>query len=260
LIFTRQMPMAQSKRDPYHAWIYKKIDLYITITERLRQDAIRYIPLPPSRIQRLYYGVSAPPARSERDPDFLSISQPGDFNIGVFSRLEFQKGQHLVIEAVRILRDRKIPARLYIAGDVMYEDYKASLVEQVQSSGLREHVVFKGFLSKPAPAMMCLDALVLPSRNEAFGLVLVEAMRSAVAVLGVNGGGVPEIIDDGVTGMLFEWDKPEQLADKLEQLFRDPALRRRLAEEGKQKADQQFDDKLHFDQLESLFRSVIAPR
>src|SRR6185436_7799378 len=86
LIFTRQMPMAQSKRDPYHAWIYKKIDLYITITERLRQDAIRYIPLPPSRIQRLYYGVSAPQARSERDPDFLSISQPGDFNIGVFSR------------------------------------------------------------------------------------------------------------------------------------------------------------------------------
>ena len=257
-VFTRQMPLKHQKKDPYHRWLYTKIDLMITITDLLKRDALEKLPIHPDRIQRLYYGVASPPPRDEAFiKEFLTISQPGDFNIGVFSRLEFQKGQHQVIEALSTLKKKSIPAKLYIAGDVMYADYKESLIRQIQESSLQDDVVFKGFLAKPVLAMMGLDVLILPSRNEAFGLVLIEAMRSGVAVMGVNAGGVPEIIDHNKTGMLFEWDNTDQLAGQLEYLFSNPAAKNTLAQLGKKKSDEEFNSDLHFRKLEDLFLTLI---
>ncbi len=261
LVFTRQMPMKQTKKDPYHRWIYGKVDLFITITEKLRLEAIEKLPVPSSRITRLYYGVPAPPQLDRPFLEhFLSISQPGDFNIGIFSRQEFQKGQHTLIAAMKMLVDRRIPARLYIVGDVMFPEYHKVLVDAIADNQLKDRVVFKGFLQEPVRAMMGVDALVLPSRNEAFGLVLIEAMRCGVVVLGVNAGGVPEIIDHNETGLLFEWENSNQLADELEHLYRDPAFRTKLATSGKEKADRLFNSENHFRDLELLFANVMANR
>ncbi len=258
LVFTRQMPLKHNKKDPYHHWLYTKIDLMITITDQLKRDALEKLPLPPERIMRLYYGVATPPARDEKlIKEFLTISRSGDFNIGVFSRLEFQKGQHLVIDALGKLRKKNIPAKLYVAGDVMNSAYKESLLKQVASSELQDDVVFKGFLTNPAFAMMGMDVLILPSRNEAFGLVVIEAMRCGVAVMGVNAGGVPEIIDHEKTGLLFEWDNTDQLASQLEHLFKNPAFKNGLSQAGKKKADDEFNKELHFSKLENLFLMLI---
>jgi L-malate glycosyltransferase len=258
LVFTRQMPMAQDKKDPYHRWLYTNIDLFLTITEQLRNDAIQKLPIPGDRIKRLYYGVPAPPAKDENFlREFMNISQLGDFNIGVFSRLEFQKGQHLVIEALKRVRSKNIPAKLYVVGDVMFQDYKASLLRQMEENGLSGFITFKGFIPTPVLAMQGMDAVILPSRNEAFGLVLIEAMRSGVAVLGVNAGGVPEIIDHEKTGLLFEWDNVAQLSDQLEFLFKNPEIRATLARNGKLKADSEFNSDLHFKRLENLFEELL---
>ena len=258
LVFTRQMPLTHKKKDPYHRWLYTKIDLFITITELLKRDALEKLPLPSDRVLRLYYGVPAPPSKDEVFlKQFLTISQPGDFTIGVFSRLEYQKGQHLVIDALKKLVGKEIPARLYIVGDVMSAEYNESLLSQVKSLGLTDRVVFKGFLPQPALAMMGMDVLVLPSRNEAFGLVLAEAMRCGIAVMGVNAGGVPEIIDDKQTGLLFEWGNTDQLAGHLEHLFREPAFKNQLARRGKEKADREFNREAHFQQLENLFSALM---
>jgi glycosyltransferase involved in cell wall biosynthesis len=199
--------------------------------------------------------VTPPPPRDEKFlKEFLSISSPGDFNIGVFSRLEFQKGQHTLIEALKTLRDHSIPAKLYVVGHVMYEDYKESLVKRINELQLNSDVCFKGFISNPTLAMEGLDALVLPSRNEAFGLVLIEAMRCGVVVLGVNAGGVPEIIDHEKTGLLFEWENAEQLAEQLRFLYQNPVQRKTMAERGRAKAEREFDSDMHFEKLETLFK------
>lgn len=259
LVFTRQMPMPNSKKDPYHRLIYSQIDLYITITERLKQNALDRLTVAPEKIHRLYYGVRpAPPLDPLFLKDFLTLSKPGDFNIGVFSRLEHGKGQHTSIEALNILKNSfKIPARLYIVGDVMVPAYKESLVNRISELGLNEEVAFKGFLKEPMLAMQGMDALILPSRSEAFGLVLIEAMRCGVVVLGVKAGGVPEIIDHEETGMLFEWEDYNQLAGQLARLYQSPDLRKKLSESGKRKADQEFNEELHFQRLETFFKKVI---
>lgn len=259
LVFTRQMPMKHEKKDPYHRWIYRQINLFITITELLKRDAIEKLPIRAEQITRLYYGVKPPPPRDEAFlKGFLNLSQPGDFNIGVFSRLEFQKGQHLVIDAAALLARKGIPVKLYIVGDVMYADYKESLEEQVRRLSLEDRVVFKGFIPKPALAMIGMDVLLLPSRNEAFGLVLIEAMRCGVTVMGVNAGGVPEIIDHEKTGLLFEWNEPQKLADQLLYLYENPEVRREIAQRGKEKADREFDSEVHFQRLETLLAGLLV--
>jgi len=258
IIFTRQMPMPHRKKDIYHRFIYSKIDLFITITEQLKKDALRKLPIQNNKIVRLYYGVSEPPKKDENYlHDFLSISQPGDFNIGVFSRIVHLKGQHMVIRAAAILHKMNIPVKIYLVGDVMNEEYKQSLVDEIALHNLSGHVRFCGFISEPMRAMQGLDVLVLPSQSEAFGLVLIEAMRCGVAVLGVGAGGVPEIIDHQRTGQLFEWDNVTQLAEQLQELYRNPEKRTKLALQGKHKADKEFNSKLHFEKLEALFSSVL---
>jgi glycosyltransferase involved in cell wall biosynthesis len=162
----------------------------------------------------------------------------------------------VVISALKKLIDKNIPAKLYIAGTVMDSDYKESLVRQVGEFNCKENVVFKGFLSDPRQAMLGLDTLVLPSRREAFGLVLIEAMRSNVAVIGTNDGGVPEILDHNKTGLLFEWNNPDQLAECLEYLYKNPHARVALARNGQKKADEQFSSELHFKKLEKLFKGL----
>jgi len=260
LYFTRQMPLPHFKHDPYHRWLYSHLTGMITITEKLKQDVLKKIPIDADRVQRLYYGVPAPvPITAAERRDFLSISSPTDFNIGVFSRLEHQKGQHVVLEALHQLAKKGISPKLYFAGNTTDEGYAQNLKQKVIDYALEKQVTFKGFLKEPQKAMQCLDVYILPSRSEAFGLVLAEAMRCGVTVIGVRAGGVPEIIKHEQTGLLFEWDNPEQLAEQIEFLMLHPDIRKRLSITGKTKADQEYDENIHFDKLLTIL-SETPPR
>lgn len=251
--FTRQMPLPNSKRDPYHRWVYSHVAGMIAITEKLKRDILEHIPIAPERVHRLYYGVPPPPPRDEAwNEKFLSLSKPGDFNLGVFSRFEFQKGQHTVVEALHWLREKGFPAKLYLGGGVADESYVERLRKSIGEKGLDAAVAFKGFMTEPMRAMQALDVYILPSRAEAFGLVLAEAMRCGTAVIGTNAGGVPEIIDHEQTGLLYPWDDAGELARLLARLFQDSSWRAALARRGKAKADDLFDEDKHFDRLAEL--------
>jgi glycosyltransferase involved in cell wall biosynthesis len=253
LYFTRQMPLPSPKRDPYHRWVYGKVDGMIAISEKLRRDILEKIPILPERVHLLYYGVPAAPERDEAwCRSFLSISREHDFNVGVFSRFEQQKGQHTAVEALRLLRERGVPAKLYLAGNVADEQYLSTLRDRIRAARLDDAVAFKGFLKEPMHAMQAVDVYVLPSRAEAFGLVLAEAMRCGTAVIGTNAGGVPEIIEHGETGLLYAWDDAEELAQLLERAYREPEWRASLAARGKAKADDAFDERRHFDRLAEI--------
>lgn len=257
IFFTRQMPLPNFKHDLYHRWLYRHLAGMITITDQLKKDVVAKIPIKQELVQRLYYGVPAPiPITLQEKHEFLSISSPTDINIGVFSRLEFQKGQHLVVEALHQLAKRGLHPKLYIAGNVSQKNYEEDLKQKIAAYKLDEQVVFKGFLNEPQKAMQCLTIYILPSRNEAFGLVLAEAMRCGVAVMAVGAGGVPEIIEHEKTGLLFAWDNPTQLADQIEFLIEHPEEREKLALRGKEKADRDFEESIHFDKLGKILSNL----
>lgn len=253
LVYTRQMALTREKRDLYHRFLYQHLDYYLTITENLRKEALRFLPLRPDLIRVLYYGV---PAQSQVDSNvceqyFNKFELKDDiFTAGMFGRIEPGKGQHLLIDATLTLIDKGVKIQSAIIGHIMDQSYFDDLNKKVNESGHADKICFAGFHSNPTSVMSCFDVIVLASQAETFGLVLPEAMRAGTAVIGTNAGGVPEIIQDGETGLMFTPGSSDEMAACLQRLIDEPAFRRDLAVNGKIFADQNFSEEKHFASLD----------
>jgi glycosyltransferase involved in cell wall biosynthesis len=260
LVYTRQMAITRNKHDWYHRFLYSHVDLYLTITDELAAAAKRFLPMPESSIQRLYYGVDRPSTmdldRREEVRKSLGIKANCDFAIGLVGRIEQGKGQHVLIDAVARLYKEGLAVHATIIGPVMDQVYYGEIQNAVQDRGLQEVVTFYGSHHNPVEIMGAFDVVVLATKKETFGLVLIEAMRSGVAVIGTNAGGVPEIIEHEKTGLLVEPQDATDLADKLRQLYQDNTGRQRMAENGRQKADRLFATEAHYEQLERYFGNL----
>ncbi|MCH8204508.1 MAG: glycosyltransferase family 4 protein [Candidatus Hydrogenedentes bacterium] len=261
LVYTRQMGVMSSKHDRYHRFVYRHVDRYIVITKRLQEEARRFLPLPPGDIRLLYYGVPDPPPSARQEcPDFLNrsgLEGPG-IKVGLFGRIAHVKGQHLLGEAVEILMARACGIRAALIGGIIDQVYFDGLMDRIETSGLSDRLKYLGFIEDPISVMGCFDVVVLTTYTETFGLVIAEAMRAGTAVIGTNAGGVPEMIEDGETGLLFEEGDAAGLADAIQRLATDPSLRARLAASGKAFADEHFSEPRHFEGLRHIFESVLS--
>ena len=254
LVYTRQMKITRRKNDIYHRLLYAQMNLMLTITRQLEGEAKLYIPVQDWQISTLYYGVKAPGAflphediRQQRDK--LGFAEQ-DFIVGLLGRLERGKGQHLLIEALALAAQDGLDLKAMIIGHEMKPGYRNNLRDLVHSKGLDDNIVFMDFVAEPQQLMQLCDCIALTSFEETFGLVLPEAMRSGVAVVGSNRGGVPEIITHERTGLLFESGDAASLYKQIRHLYTEPDFRKRLAENGKLEADARFNSDDHFSALE----------
>ncbi len=253
LIYTRQMAITRSKDDLVHRWFYKQLDKVLVISQLLAQQAQHFFPIDPARIKVLYYGV---PAGSSGVPDCASLFPPGVFerrrlNIAVFGRVEHVKGQHVMLDAVAGLINAGYDISLSIIGHVMDQNYAAQLHRDVSGAGIQDNVRFTDFVNNAQELMRCFDVLALTTYCETFGLVLIEAMRAGVAVIGTDCGGVPEIIEHDQSGLLVKPGDAAELRSVIDSIYMDPSRLQRLAVAGKQRADHLFAQENHYAQLEA---------
>ena len=156
------------------------------------------------------------------------------------------KGQAYLIDACHQLRGRGFNFECHFVGDG--PDRKA-LTHLVQRAGLSDRVHFHGRLTRDQIARLLLDADVLaaPSvptrdgRREGIPVVLMEAMGSGVPVIASNLSGIPELVNDQLTGLLVRPRDATSLANALERYIKDPDLRRRLGRAGREKVVEEFD-------------------
>lgn len=258
LVYTRQMALTRKKHDPYHNLLYKNVDAYVVITQALYDAARRYLPLGEGCLHLLYYGVPAPADRDEDCKKYLTDNDilPEAFKVAIFGRVEEGKGQHLVVKAVRQLNKEGKHTQLAMIGHVMDKNYFHKLENEIKSSNLDKFIHYLGFHDKPTSIMNCFDAVILASKCETFGLVLPEAMRAGVAVVGSNCGGVPEIIKHQETGLLFESENAQDLTMQLRKLIDDPEFCDKLSAAGKIDADERFSEERHFGKLIEIFQNA----
>jgi glycosyltransferase involved in cell wall biosynthesis len=255
LIYSRHMALTRSKLDWWHRWQYRQVDQFVVVTRLLARQATELLPLDKSRIRVLYLGVKK---FAESGADCKRFFGKADFprrklNLALFGRIEPYKGQHVLIEAVEALKARGLDISATLIGHVMDRDYATRLQQEVGKKNLNRHIRFIDFVPEAARHMGCFDVIVLATEAETFGLVLVEAMQAGVAVIGTNAGGVPEIIEDGITGLLTEPGNSVSLARVIERLYHDEALRQELAAQGRKKALGQFSEAVHFERLMEIF-------
>ncbi len=238
--------------------MYNSLDAYIVITKKLVRQAKQFLPLDTDKIHLLYYGIPTPD-KFNQDNCLLSQLELADekfFRVGLFGRIEYGKGQHLLLDALSQLTKAGLNIRVYIIGHIMDDKYFNNLMKRSNEEHLDDKFIHIGFHENPMSIMPCFDVITLTSYSETFGLVLIEAMRSGVAVIGTNSGGVPEIIKHESTGLLFEPGNATQLAKSIETLYKKPNVMKSIANEGKKFADQKFSDKTHFETLASILKMV----
>ncbi len=260
LVYTRQMMITRAKDDFYHNFLYRQLDLLLTITKELEGLCKKFIPLIANRITTLYYGVKSPKIFLDKKDKTEQRKKLGfaenDFIAGLIGRLEQSKGQHLLIEAIHTAKNNGRNIKALIVGHEMAQGYRDTLKKQADKRGVLNNIIFQDFTSEPQQLMQLCDCIILASGQETFGLVLPEAMRASVAVIGSNSGGVPEIIKHDNTGLLFESQNANDLYQQIRQLFDSPDKKSQLAKQGKIKADSVFNNDHHFEELETLLANA----
>jgi len=156
----------------------------------------------------------------------------------IVARLHPEKGHAHLFKALSDIRRRvSKPVRLLVAGAGSFDsDYR----KQVQAVGCEDIVSFLGFRKDSADLMTAADLVILPSVAEAFGLALTEALYLGTPVVATRVGGIPEIVDDGVDGLLVEPGDSKGLADAIVTLLNDPARLRGMAGAGREKVINRF--------------------
>ncbi len=178
--------------------------------------------------------AGAPPPLERTDPQALPLVLPSDVPVvGLVGRLQPWKGQDRLLRAQAILRERGHDIHLLIVGGDSYElspEYAASLPALATELGLDGAVTMTGEVPDAGPYMERMDVLVNASDPEPFGIVLLEGMARAVAVVAVNSGGPGEFIEHEKTGLLASSGQPQALADALEPLLVSSSLRSTLGQ------------------------------
>ncbi len=171
-------------------------------------------------------------------------------------RLTRQKGFDLAISALATVRDRFPRARLVIAGD---GPERPSLEEQANRVGQAQAVHFAGWVAPSRVPEVIRDSSVVlvPSREgEAFGLVALQAAQMGRPVVAARVGGLPEVVADGETGLLFEPEDPSDMARAIMRLLERPEEASRFGRAGRRRALDLFTGRRYVDEYDRLYRHL----
>jgi glycosyltransferase involved in cell wall biosynthesis len=141
--------------------------------------------------------------------------------IFVVGTIETRKGQYLAVQALSRLIQNETALRLNIVGAVLHSEktYLRKLKKEIREFGLEKQVKFWGTQNEMSSIYQQADLVLIPSLAEPFGRVAIEAGYYGKPVICSNRGGLPEIVVNGKTGFVFNPDKLNDLADKVEQFL-----------------------------------------
>lgn len=221
--------------------------------------------IPPRRGSVVYDGIATTPfdrdVARQRLRSELSIS-PATELVGMVGRLASQKDYPTLIEAgARVLQSRP-GVRFLVVGDhsttQAFRDYHRGLEELLGAHRMREHFIFTGFREDIPQILSALDVFVLSSHFEGLPLVILEAMAQGTPVVATAVGGVPEVVQDDVTGLLHRHEDDADLASKILALLSDEGLSRRLANAGHRLVQEQFTLQHFVAGIAGIYRGLLS--
>lgn len=243
VIFYQQMQSGINKKDFYHNFIYNNLDGAIVLTEKMRQMILETTKINPVKTFVVPYGVKWQEFLNHKNNIFSnrsSFNLPDDaFIVGCIGRIEPKKGQDTLLEAYKLANLEN--SKLIFAGSVDDRKYFQKLQDYTKENDLTNRVEFLKFTYEVSRLMSTFDCLVVPSHSETFGMVVLEGMACSLPVIATNSGGIPEIIDNGINGLLFEPKNVYELANCLKKIYFEIELRNKIAEKGLEKVKIKFD-------------------
>jgi glycosyltransferase involved in cell wall biosynthesis len=244
------------RRGPAAAWLCREAAAVLAISRSVAAA------LPCADRATVVYNSVTVPAATPRSRAELGLPPVGPL-VAMAATLRRWKGHDDFLEmAARAAPGMGEAVRFVLIGGSIFDDdeadYGADLVQRAAALGLADRVIFLGQRDDLADLWPHLALLVHPARAEPFGRVVAEALVAGVPVVAYRDGGVPEIVDDGESGLLVAPGDVGALADAVARLMADPELRNRLARCGQLRAARRFAPATHARAVEAVYDRLLA--
>jgi glycosyltransferase involved in cell wall biosynthesis len=230
----------------------------IAVSDHVREFTIKYFPFIAARkIVVIHNGVDVARIQMshEREESRRSLGiASSEFVIGFVGRLEKQKGLQYLLEAMKELNESFTHLKIIIAGD---GTLRKNLEEQARTAALN-NIVFLGYQRDTTKLYAAFDVFVLPSLFEGLPVSAIEAMAASCPVVATRVGGVVEVVDHEVTGLLVDPGKPAQLADALRRLLTKPDLCKQMGAKGRVRAKQEFSAEMMIAKTERVYNELLG--
>jgi L-malate glycosyltransferase len=249
------MPLVAHLHTRFSSWFsrpmrlgLKHADAVLAVSEFAARTA-REAGVRPERLSVVPNAIdaaAAPPSSPSRDEVRASLGVPAGAPLVVtVARIVPQKGLDRLVGAFDIARKTAGEARLAVVGAEQPTDpdsleFNASVRADIARRGLEGSIHFLGHRSDVAAILGAADVFAIASRDEAFGLVYLEAMMAGLPVVAEKSGGTPEVVVDGETGLLAPPDDVEAMGRGLAKLLGDAELSAKMGRAGKERAQRQF--------------------
>ena len=222
--------------------------------------------VPPQKIRRIYNGIDADAFAADLPPR----GARGRLGLLVKHRVAVMVAQFVpwkrhmdFLGAFAQVAEQMPEARALVVGDDVFGDHPAlreRLENLCRELEIEDRVTFTGFRTDVAQIIANSDVLVVPSKAEPMGRVALEAMAVGVPVIGTAAGGLPEVVEDGVSGVLVPARDPDALAEAMQAMLRDRRRSRRMGRAGGDRVREQFDIAETVRQVQALYDGLLAPR
>ena len=235
-------------------WKHRQVDCFITASEAIRQILL-HDGVPADRTVTVHEGIDvehvvAAPAVNVHETFWLPHHAPV---VGNVAALVPHKGQRYLIEAAHRVVQVIPDARFVILGE---GELREHLEKQVHEHHLEKHVLLPGFRTDVLGCIKGFDLFVMSSVTEGLGTSLLDAMACARPIVATTAGGIPEVVEDGVNGLLVPPRDAQALADAIIRALNDRALRTRMGDAGFARVRERFTVERMIEQTASVYARV----
>jgi glycosyltransferase involved in cell wall biosynthesis len=220
------------------AWARTTLSIFavsiVAISKSLAEFLVREAQLAQERVKTIYFGV-AEPSNPSRAP---ALCEPG--SVSIVGSVEERKGHEVLLRAVALLRERYTKLKVIFVGHCD-DSERVRLSSIANKLGIADRLEWKGFCGDIDVVFAGVEILVVPSiRQESFGRVAAEAMARGIPVIGSDCGGLPEVIGNGIGGIIVPANDPEELARSVDLMLSNHELRIRLGRGGVVRYNEMF--------------------
>jgi len=239
---------------------------FVAVSQYVKQSSMRHLGIPDNRTHVIYNPVDLTAFARNADTTARAGQLRAELGLGLqdpvvlcVARLDPQKGLRYLVEATPALV-RQFPGAtvLFVGGGSAAA--QLALASLADTLDVRSHVRFLGVQADVRPYLELCDVFALPSLYEGMGISLVEAMAMERSCVATRTSAVPEVVADGVSGLLVAPANSSALAAAIVRLLQDPAARSRMGAAGRRIALERFDVARNIGQLESVYRQMAHDR
>lgn len=245
------------KGNPFRKWKYDKlVSAVITVSNGVKEVLIKD-GIPESKLHTIYEGTDLSKFQIEGTKEEWREKlglRKDKFLAGIVAHLAHHKGHVYLIEAAKILKEKGANIEILIIGDGELKDF---LVSKTKELKVEDIVKFLGFRNDIPHLLKAIDLFVLSSYLEGLCTSLLDAMASKLPIVATKTGGIPEAVEDAITGILVPPKDPSALASTIYHLYNNRDLLIEMGEKGYQRVKRLFSVEIMVEKTLSLYNKLL---